>query len=152
MTERDVFNQLLQVGWQSSDPDGVVVAGLVRGDEIIIQFPSADDGLIHAEQRVLEGLAEQGIDILPTDILYCTLEPCVQRSKRKAHLIDCCTQIITAGITQVVYGLEDPNNADLAKAKLQAAGVNATLTADPDIRQRCLELFNATVADSAKQK
>lgn len=152
MSEEEIFAQLFEAAKMSKDPDGVVAAALVRDGRILSAVGSADDGLIHAEQRLIEALNDDGLQPQKTDILYCTLEPCVKRSSKKSHLKDCCSQIIEAGISRVVYGVSDPNNEDLAKKKLKRAGIQAGQTDDQDISRQCLDIFNSTVVDSSKRK
>jgi hypothetical protein len=54
MNIQRVFNHLFEVAKKSKDPEGVVVACLVKGDTILISSPSASDGVRHAEDLVLE--------------------------------------------------------------------------------------------------
>jgi pyrimidine deaminase RibD-like protein len=56
----------------------------------------------HAEQVALHG---QLADILRGAVVYTTLEPCTVRGKEPS----CCQRLITAGVSEVVIGMLDPN-------------------------------------------
>ncbi len=152
MTDERAFAYLFEIAATSKDPDGVVAAALVYNDKILFSSTSADDGLTHAEQFVIEDMYKSSYKPSVNDVLYCTLEPCARRSKDKNHLSDCCSLIIECGIKKVIYGADDPVNKDLAKQKLKDNNVDLRRTTDSEISKTSLILFNSTIADSSKLK
>lgn len=144
MKEEAVFEYLFEVAKQSKDPRGVVAACLVKNGEVMLAMPSGDDGVHHAEDLLLRKANEQGVEMSEDVILYCTLEPCSQRTK--PGMIDCATHIIQAGVRSIVYGASDPDNSKITQQKFADGGVHVRQTENVQIIRTCAELFNVTVA------
>jgi len=98
MNEHQIFAHLFEIAKDAKDPEGVVTACLVCDGEIVASSPSADDGVRHAEDLVLEKAKEEKVN-LGNVTLYTTLEPCSYRNPVN-NVEDCTTIIIEAGITQ----------------------------------------------------
>jgi diaminohydroxyphosphoribosylaminopyrimidine deaminase/5-amino-6-(5-phosphoribosylamino)uracil reductase len=74
-----------------------------------------------------------------------TLEPCTHTGRTGP----CSTALLDAGVSGVVYGRpDDAGSAAGGAARLNEAGVAATLTDDEELRARCVEL----VADWARAR
>lgn len=147
LTERQIFDRLVQIG-RSSNDQGAVSACIVRRGKIIAETPSVDVGLIiHAEHRVLALIDRQQQRILPIDTLYTTLEPCTGRFDSHRGVADCTTIILNSGIRRVVYGATDPMQTVLTHARFNAEGVELLQTQDPEIRENCRRLFNESSPD-----
>lgn len=148
MTDKDVFQHLFTVAKSSKDPRGVVTACLVKNGEIIATAASSDDGVRHAEDVLFKHCRENGI---PTDsevTLYATLEPCNKRSVEGR--IDCVTQIIDGGVSEVVFGARDPLQSDETARRLNAAHISIRQSSDSDVVKRSAEIFNESVTDEHK--
>jgi pyrimidine deaminase RibD-like protein len=144
MTEIEIFEQLFELGKTAQDPEGVVVACLVEDDNVILSSPSANDGIRHAEDLLLEQAKISGIDINDKVILYVTLEPCSYRSP-KNNVDDCTTIIIKAGIKNIIYAAPDPEYSQEARDRFLKAGVSYQMTQDKDITLKAINLFNNTI-------
>ena len=89
----------------SRKKDPLVGAVLVSGAGKVIgrahrgQYGSGD----HGEFTLLE---KSGVKVLPSAVLYVTLEPCTKRGDRK---IPCADRVVNSGIKHVVIGIPDPN-------------------------------------------
>ncbi len=106
----------------------LVVHGLADGGgRIIGRGWTAAGGRPHAEATALAGLTPQ---VLAQATLYVTLEPCAHRSERGPA---CADLIAAAKPARVVIGQRDPDprTAGAGIARLQAAGISATLLNDP---------------------
>ena len=149
MDERDIFNHLLKIAPQSKDTDGVVTCCLIRDGEIVIDAVSA--GIEHAEYELIKKVQVEQFKILPTDILYVTLQPCDSRTPCEGGeaLGDCTTNTINAGIKNIVYGATYPRSINSLK-RFAEAEVSIRQTADTTIIQECAELFNSTNEDASK--
>lgn len=143
MNEREIFKRLFEVAETGSDPEGVVVAGLVQDGKLILSCASADDGIRHAEDLLLEKARKQGIQIIDRTILYTTLEPCGYRTP-KNNVEDCTTLIIDSGVKKVVFAAEDVEWGKGTRGRLNSAGVNIRQVEDKKITQESIEIFNAT--------
>lgn len=74
------------------------------GVEIARGFSRESDPHVHAEEGAIKKLA--GDDRLCGATIYCSLEPCGQRSSRE---VTCAQLIIESGITRVVFAKREPS-------------------------------------------
>jgi pyrimidine deaminase RibD-like protein len=144
MTIRQIFQHLFNVAKASKDPEGVVAACLVKKGKILVSSASADDGVRHAEDLIIEKVRKKGIDIDNSCVLYTTLEPCSYRNPVN-KVQDCTTIIINAGIKHVVFATQDPDFSKEAKNRFARAGVTYKQVIDKDIIRKSIELFNSTI-------
>lgn len=110
MDEKEIFNELFALAKTSKDPEGVVAACLVKGNKILLASASAEDGVRHAEDLVLEMARQQGIAIDNETWLVTTLEPCSFRNPKNG-VKDCTTLILEGGVKNVYLGQETLNLA-----------------------------------------
>ena len=143
MTDQEVFEVLFGEARKSHDIRGAVAACLVDGDTILACAASADDGVRHAEDLVLEKLQEEGKTVTPTMILYTTKEPNTKRTFASEHQ-DCTTLIIDAGITQVVFGALNLEQHEEVTKRLAEAGVTLRQVTDTNLIEESERIFNAT--------
>jgi pyrimidine deaminase RibD-like protein len=148
MTEKEIFEHLFEIAPQSEDTDGVVTSCLVRDNEIIADAVSA--GVEHAEYMLLEKLKKEAIEILPTDTIYVTLQPCDRRSPGPGELLgDCTTNVTKAGIKNVVYAATYPKS-EKSLERFAEAGISVRQCDDIEIVRHAVELFNTTNEDESK--
>src|SRR3990172_1198556 len=100
MNDREIFEKLFELGKNSKDPDGVVIAGLVENEKVVAMSPGADDGIRHAVDLVIEKAKAENIPIGENTILYATVEPCTFRNPEK-KMTPCADIIVSAGIKKV---------------------------------------------------
>ena len=86
------------IGWTSPNP--LVGCVLVRSGEVIAEGWHQRDGKEHAEALTL-----RACDNPRGATAYVNLEPCAHVGRQPA----CCTALVGAGVTRVVYGSEDAN-------------------------------------------
>lgn len=148
MTEKEIFEHLFEIAPQSNDTDGVVTSCLVRDGEIIADAVSA--GVEHAEYMLLQKLEAETVEILPTDTIYVTLQPCDRRSPGPGELLgDCTTNVTNAGIKHVVYAATYPKS-EKSLERFAEAGISVRQCDDIEIVKRAVELFNCTNGDQSK--
>ena len=106
------------IGLTSSNP--AVGAVLVKGGIVIGSGFHHQAGSPHAEIEALRDAAAKGNDVQGATA-YVTLEPCSTQGRTGA----CTKALIEAGITEVVYGAQDPNpaHAGAADTVLHQAGI-----------------------------
>src|SRR3989344_1601575 len=75
MSDKDIFSHLFQMAVLAKDPRGVVAVCLIENGNILISATSADDGIRHAEDIVLEKARNSAIHLSNSVSLYSTLEP-----------------------------------------------------------------------------
>ena len=139
MDDKAVFERLFEESGKSKDPRGVVASCLLKDGQITAIAVSSDDGKSHAENIMLSK-----IESVPEgSILYCTLEPCSKRSD--PTMMDCVSDIIRAGVKEVVYGARDPKQSEITKIRLNEAGVILRQVEDAGTIKRCAEVFNESV-------
>ena len=110
-----------------SRPNPGVAALVVHQGRVIARGWTQAGGRPHAEAEALAGLPPQ---VLAEATLYVTLEPCAHVSARGPA----CTDLILASRpARVVIGQRDPDprTAGEGIARLQAAGIETRLLADP---------------------
>lgn len=82
-------------------PNPAVGAVAVKNNKIIAQATHLGAGSAHAEQLLLKKLPPNIQDL----VIYVTLEPCNHWGKTPP----CVQEIITYGVSKVVYAYQDPN-------------------------------------------
>jgi diaminohydroxyphosphoribosylaminopyrimidine deaminase/5-amino-6-(5-phosphoribosylamino)uracil reductase len=110
-----------------SRPNPGVAALVVRQGRVIARGWTQPGGRPHAEAQALAGLSRADL----ADVtLYVTLEPCAHRSERGPA---CADLIVAAKPARVVVGQRDPDPRTSGEglARLEAAGISATLLDDP---------------------
>lgn len=121
--ERDAFfmrkcltEAIRALGWTSPNP--LVGCVIVNGGEVVSRGAHLLDGTAHAEHIAIENCPKNA---LKGSTLYVNLEPCSHQGRTPP----CTSNIIEAGIKEVVWGGddEDPRSAGKAKAILESAGV-----------------------------
>jgi diaminohydroxyphosphoribosylaminopyrimidine deaminase/5-amino-6-(5-phosphoribosylamino)uracil reductase len=111
-----------RAGWRGIgrvEPNPGVGAVIARGGEILSIGHHRVFGGLHAEAEAIQSCARRGI---PTRgaTMYVTLEPCASVGKQPA----CVDAIVSAGISRVVYAIDDPNPMKSGgAARLRAAGL-----------------------------
>ncbi len=108
---------LARRGLGSTYPNPSVGAVLVKGETVIATGRTAPTGGPHAEARALAKAAEAARGAT----LYVTLEPCSHHGRTPP----CTEAIIEAGVSRVVYGVEDAaaHASGRAAVLLRAAGI-----------------------------
>lgn len=140
MDDREIFEKLLEIGKNSKDREGVVVAGLIEDGKIIAASPSADDGIRHAEDLVIEMAKKNSVSIGESMELYTTVESCTFRNPKK-KMIPCATLIINAGIKKVIFAAHDPRYKHDSEKILRKAGVEIRKMEDRGITGKALEIY-----------
>ena len=146
MSDLDIFNFLLKLGKTSKDSDGIVASCLSLNGKILAATASADDGLRHAEDLVLEQARNKGIQINNKMTLYSTLEPCCQRDPLKG-LEDCTTIIIKSGVRNIVYAAKDPADSKESRLRCEENGIKYLQFKNQRIITESIKLFNSTVVE-----
>ena len=144
MTDKQIFQNLFEVAKMSKDPEGVVSACIAKNGEILVSSASADDGVRHAEDLVIEKASKNGIEIDENCVLYTTLEPCSYRNPKNG-VEDCTTIILKTPIKKIIFGANDPEYSKEARNRFEASGVEITQIEDKELIKICVELFNSTV-------
>ena len=103
-----------------TSPNPCVGAVIVRDGRIVGEGAHVSAGKPHAEAVALSNAGERARGAT----LYCTLEPCNHYGKTPP----CTEAIIAAGVSQVVFAVEDPNPDVAGKGaeRLREAGVEVT--------------------------
>jgi diaminohydroxyphosphoribosylaminopyrimidine deaminase/5-amino-6-(5-phosphoribosylamino)uracil reductase len=109
--------ELAERGRGTTRPNPVVGAVVVRDGEVVGEGWHEQAGGPHAEVSALE----QAGDLARGATLYVSLEPCSMHGRTPP----CVDAILTAGITRVVVGVDDP--AQDGAASLRRAGVEVEL-------------------------
>lgn len=117
---------LAEQGRQTARPNPVVGCVIVAQGTVVGEGWHAVAGQPHAEVHALRQAGAQARGATA----YVSLEPCVHQGRTGP----CCDALIAAGISQVVYGQEDPNPLVAGKglARLRAAGVSVSGPLLPD--------------------
>lgn len=118
---------LAQRGEGAVNPNPLVGALIVRGDDVVASGWHTRYGALHAEREAFADAEANGIDCTGAT-LYVTLEPCCHHG----HQPPCTEAIIEHGIARVVCGLRDPNPlvAGQGIAQLQNAGIDVSVAED----------------------
>lgn len=101
-------------------PNPTVGCVIVAGGEVVGRGASEVAGERHAEIVALE----QAGDRAAKGVLYVTLEPCAHAGRTPP----CVDRLISAGLQQVVYSIDDPNPAvnGAGAQALRAAGIEVS--------------------------
>lgn len=143
MTEMSIFEVLFNEARKSHDIRGAVAACVVDHGEVLACAASADDGVRHAEDLLLEKIKKQGVSITPTMTLYTTKEPNTKRTFTDQHQ-DCTTLIIKAGIKSVVFGASNSEQHEEVVRRFGQAGITLMQVADQHLIEESERIFNAT--------
>lgn len=144
LEDGEVFHRLFNLAKTSKDPEGAVSACIVKANEIIVASASADDGIRHAEDLVIEKAKREGVTVDRKMILYTTLEPCSYRSPQN-RVFDCTTIIINSGIKNVVFAAKDPEYGKDTKIRFDKAGIRCRQVKDKILIREATILFNSTI-------
>ncbi len=120
--------------WGCTNPNPMVGAVIVRGNEILATGYHHKAGEAHAEVDALRNAADKGVDVRGATI-FVTLEPCCTHGRTPA----CTDAIINAGLKKVVIGCLDPNpkHAGRGVNVLRDAGIEVEFGIEED---KCIEL------------
>lgn len=113
--------QLAKQGLYTTHPNPRVGCVLVHQEQLIGKGFHQKAGEGHAEVNALADAQQNAADKIQGATAYVTLEPCSHQGKTPP----CADALINAGISRVVYGMQDPNPqvAGNGLAKLKAAGI-----------------------------
>ena len=107
-------------GWGRVQPNPLVGAVILSGDEPIAEAWHAEYGELHAEALALASAGDRARGAT----LVVTLEPCTHQGKQPP----CVDAILRAGVGRVVAGLSDPNPlAAGGAARLRSGGVEVAM-------------------------
>ncbi|MGJ8642689.1 MAG: bifunctional diaminohydroxyphosphoribosylaminopyrimidine deaminase/5-amino-6-(5-phosphoribosylamino)uracil reductase RibD [Luteolibacter sp.] len=126
MTDEDWMAMALaeaEKGVGKTAPNPPVGAVMVKDDELLGAGWHHGAGLPHAEvEAISDAIRKHGEGCLKGATAYVTLEPCSTTGRTAA----CTGGLISAGISRVVYGCQDPNpqHAGAADGVLEAAGID----------------------------
>ncbi len=120
------------------EPNPMVGALILRGNEVIGEGFHCRFGVAHAEANAIRNAKDAGHDVKGAT-LYVTLEPCAHRGKTPP----CCEAIIEAGLQKVVIAAEDP------LWKQHAGGENKRQRGIDVLRGAGLEVETGLCRDSA---
>ena len=95
---------LAQRGEGLVNPNPLVGALIVKGDEVVARGWHTRYGDLHAEREAFRDAEERNVDCKGTT-MYVTLEPCCHQG----HQPPCTDAIIEHGVKRVVVGVLDPN-------------------------------------------
>jgi diaminohydroxyphosphoribosylaminopyrimidine deaminase/5-amino-6-(5-phosphoribosylamino)uracil reductase len=120
--------------WGCTNPNPMVGAVIVRGNELLATGYHHRAGEAHAEVDALRNASAKGIDVRGATI-YVTLEPCCTCGRTPA----CTDAIIKAGLSKVVIGCLDPNprHAGRGVEVLRNAGIEVEYGIE---EEKCIEL------------
>jgi pyrimidine deaminase RibD-like protein len=144
MNEKEIFDNLFALAKDLKDPEGVVVAGLVKDGKVLVSSPSASDGVRHAEDLVIEKARKLNVKIDDSMLLVTTLEPDSYRTPGKG-VKDSTTIILDAGIKNVLFAVPDPDFGKESRKRFEKAGVNYNQVSDIEIIRKAVNLFNSTI-------
>ncbi|MBA3497445.1 MAG: bifunctional diaminohydroxyphosphoribosylaminopyrimidine deaminase/5-amino-6-(5-phosphoribosylamino)uracil reductase RibD [Gemmatimonadales bacterium] len=107
-------------GWGRVQPNPLVGAVVLQGDQLVGEGWHAEHGGSHAEAAALAAAGEQARGAT----VVCTLEPCDHHGKQPP----CTGAVRAAGVRRVVAALHDPNPIAAGGAeRLRAAGIDVEL-------------------------
>ena len=120
--------------WGCTNPNPMVGAVIVHGNELLATGYHHKAGEAHAEVDALRNAVSKGIDVRGATI-YVTLEPCCTSGRTPA----CTDAIIKAELKKVVIGCLDPNprHAGRGVEVLKNAGVEVEYGIE---EEKCIEL------------
>jgi diaminohydroxyphosphoribosylaminopyrimidine deaminase/5-amino-6-(5-phosphoribosylamino)uracil reductase len=107
-------------GWGRVQPNPLVGAVVLQGDEVVGEGWHAEYGGSHAEPAALAAAGERARGAT----VVCTLEPCNHQGRQPP----CTGALLAAGVRRIVAALPDPNPlAAGGAARLRAAGIDVEL-------------------------
>ncbi len=150
MNDNEIFNHLFNIATLSDDMNGVVTACLVRGNQIIAEGYSNNQG-IHAEYAVILEIRRKNIKIEDGDILYTTVIPCGKRTPggQGEKYGDCTTNIINSGIKNIVYGADDVDASSDVEKRLGEAKITIRKVEFAEVCEQSKSIFNSTVTNTS---
>ena len=109
--------ELGRIAFGTTSPNPAVGAVVVRDGRIVGEGYTRPPGGPHAEVVALNAA---GVDARGSTV-FCTLEPCSHHGRTPP----CVDALIAAGVSKVVYAIEDPDGkvSGRGKAALEAAGI-----------------------------
>lgn len=133
--------ELAERGWGRVQPNPMVGAVLAQEGEVVGEGWHAEFGGPHAEIAALEAAGERARGAT----MYVSLEPCAHDGKTPP----CTRAILSAGVSALVYGANDPHpRAAGGAALLRAAGlVVQGPVAAPEVRAQNAAFFHAFGSD-----
>lgn len=120
-----------------TSPNPVTASAIVRDERVIAWGIHQGPGHPHAE---VEAIQKAGA-LAKGSSLYVNLEPCSHSEKRTPP---CTKAIIEAGISEVIYAVEDPNplvRAEPAKQSLEKAGIRVRAGVEAQRASQVNEIF-----------
>ncbi|MHC4561585.1 MAG: bifunctional diaminohydroxyphosphoribosylaminopyrimidine deaminase/5-amino-6-(5-phosphoribosylamino)uracil reductase RibD [Planctomycetota bacterium] len=116
--------QYAKEGRGAVEPNPIVGAVIVRGEQVLASGYHQTFGGPHAERMALADAERKGVKVRGAT-MYVTLEPCCHYGKTPP----CTAAIISAGIRRVVIAMEDPDEQVAGRGiqQLLSAGVKVTL-------------------------
>ena len=126
--------QLAKQGLFTTHPNPRVGCVLVKDQTLIGEGFHVRAGEGHAEVNALAAAKQAGIEVAGATA-YVTLEPCSHQGKTPP----CAQALINAGVSTVVYGMQDPNPqvAGSGLAAIKAAGIEVI---GPILEAQCAAL------------
>ena len=133
--------QLALLNEGRTSPNPAVGAVIARGENMVSYGSHEKAGEAHAEIIALHRAGARARNAT----LYCSLEPCSHQGKTGP----CVDQIIAAGISRVVYGVQDQNPAVAGKgiAALKKAGIQTE-----QVQLKAIESFYEPVFKTLRTK
>lgn len=136
--------ELAERGRGTTNPNPVVGAVVVSGDEVVGEGWHERKGEPHAEGHALAAAGERARGAT----LYVTLEPCTSRGSTPP----CSAAVIDAGISRVVVGARDPNPAAAGGIEqLREAGIEVEI-ADSELGFRARQQNEAWLTWITKRR
>lgn len=126
--------QLAKRGLYTTRPNPRVGCVITKDDAVVAEGWHQWAGEGHAEVNAIRNANDNGINIQGSTC-YVTLEPCSHIGKTGP----CSDALIEAGVSRVVFGMEDPNPSVAGQGleKLKAAGVEVC---GPLLENQCRDL------------
>ncbi len=149
MTDYEIFQELFTIAESLNSDRGAVAACLVRDGKIILSSGNADELKRHAEDMLLEKATTTNLVIEPNDILYVTIQPCGERTKRGGgeQFGDCASKIIASQIKNVVYAVPDHLYSTKVNERFNDAGITHRHFNNIEITEKARKIFNDKVTN-----
>ncbi len=109
--------ELARIAFGTTSPNPAVGAVIVKDGIVVGEGYTRPPGGPHAE---VVALSEAGANARGSTV-YCTLEPCSHQGRTPP----CVDALIAAGVSKVVFAIEDPDEkvSGAGKAALEGAGI-----------------------------
>ncbi len=149
MNDYEIFLELFKIAESLNSDRGAVAACIVRDGKIILSSGNADELKRHAEDMLIEKAKVENLIIQPNDILYVTIQPCGERTKRGGgeEFGDCASKIIASPIKNVIYGVPDLLYSAQVNKRFDAAQITHRHFDNPEITEKAKKIFNDKVTD-----